>query len=438
MLRGIYGDPERYKETYWCRFEGRYFAGDGAKIDDDGYFWLLGRVDDVMNVSGHRISTTEVESALVDHPKVAEAAVVGAKDDTTGQAIIAYVTVKGGTETSAELGEELRQHVAKKIGPTARPKTIIFTDDLPKTRSRQDHAPAARATSPRAATSATPPRSPTPRVVDEITQAGRGIAAPRSRRVTSTPDNWRWRDGAVGRRAGRRLRHRRRAVRRGRPPALHRAAGGADWEAFFARLRRRSAHRRGGAAARRCSTRACAIVLLTGRPIRVQRQTLAWLTATSCGGTCCDARHRRLPGGHASSSNGRSASSRDHGFDLRLAFEDDRRNVAMFHARASRASTSTPGTTSSGQLRSTFRRMQAKGTTEWIDLLDPDEEELRRCWPTDLHCRALEVLLAPHTHADEPRPEARVPRLVRVRRAARAGDREGGRPRRTTKRSTCS
>jgi len=135
MLRGIYGDPERYKETYWSRFDGRYFAGDGCKIDDDGYFWLLGRVDDVMNVSGHRISTTEVESALVDHAKVAEAAVVGANDETTGQAIMAYVTVKGGMDTNTELGEELRRHVAKKIGPTARPKTVIFTDELPKTRS---------------------------------------------------------------------------------------------------------------------------------------------------------------------------------------------------------------------------------------------------------------------------------------------------------------
>jgi acetyl-CoA synthetase len=135
MLRGIYGDPERYKDTYWSRFDGRYFAGDGCKIDDDGYFWLLGRVDDVMNVSGHRISTTEVESALVDHPQVAEAAVVGANDATTGQAIMAYVTVKGGSATSTEFGEELRQHVAKKIGPTARPKTVIFTDELPKTRS---------------------------------------------------------------------------------------------------------------------------------------------------------------------------------------------------------------------------------------------------------------------------------------------------------------
>jgi acetyl-CoA synthetase len=135
MLRGIYGDPKRYQETYWSRFEGRYFAGDGAKLDGDGYFWLLGRVDDVMNVSGHRVSTTEVESALVHHPSVAEAAVVGAKDETTGQAIIAFVTLKMGVESNVEHGEELRRHVAAKIGAIARPKTIIFTDDLPKTRS---------------------------------------------------------------------------------------------------------------------------------------------------------------------------------------------------------------------------------------------------------------------------------------------------------------
>jgi acetyl-CoA synthetase len=135
MLRGIYGDPERYRETYWSRFGDRYFAGDGAKLDDDGYFWLLGRVDDVMNVSGHRVSTTEVESALVDHPTVAEAAVVGAKDDTTGQAIIAFVTLKGGNEPSEEHGQALRRHVSTKIGAIARPKTIVFTDDLPKTRS---------------------------------------------------------------------------------------------------------------------------------------------------------------------------------------------------------------------------------------------------------------------------------------------------------------
>ncbi len=135
MLRGIWGDPERYKETYWSEYEGRYFAGDGAKIDDDGYIWFLGRVDDVMNVSGHRISTTEVESALVDHDAVAEAAVVGANDPTTGQAIVGYVILKGRYEASPELVEEIRQHVAKKIGPTARPKAVAVVPDLPKTRS---------------------------------------------------------------------------------------------------------------------------------------------------------------------------------------------------------------------------------------------------------------------------------------------------------------
>ena len=132
MLRGIWGDPERYRQTYWSRFEGRYFAGDGAKLDEDGYLWLLGRVDDVMNVSGHRISTTEVESALVSHPSVAEAAVVGANDATTGQAIIAYVTLRGGMQVDERV---LREHVAKEIGAIAKPKTIYFTPDLPKTRS---------------------------------------------------------------------------------------------------------------------------------------------------------------------------------------------------------------------------------------------------------------------------------------------------------------
>jgi acetyl-CoA synthetase len=135
MLRGIWGDPERYHATYWSRFEGRYFAGDGARLDDDGYFWLLGRVDDVMNVSGHRVSTTEVESALVDHPSVAEAAVVGANDAVTGQAIIAFVTLKGGHGPGEEHAQELRRHVTTRIGPIARPKTVVFTDDLPKTRS---------------------------------------------------------------------------------------------------------------------------------------------------------------------------------------------------------------------------------------------------------------------------------------------------------------
>jgi acetyl-CoA synthetase len=135
MLRGVWGDPERYRDTYWARFPGRYFAGDGAKVDDDGYLWLLGRVDDVMNVSGHRISTTEVESALVDHPAVAEAAVVGASDPTTGQAIVGYVILRGGVEGTDDLREEVRRHVATKLGAIARPRAVIIVPDLPKTRS---------------------------------------------------------------------------------------------------------------------------------------------------------------------------------------------------------------------------------------------------------------------------------------------------------------
>jgi acetyl-CoA synthetase len=135
MLRGIYGDPERYWQTYWSRFPGMYFAGDGAKRDEEGYFWLLGRVDDVMNVSGHRLSTTEIESALVSHPAVAEAAVVGAPDPVTGEAINAFVILRRGTEPSDGLGKELRDHVATKISPIAKPKSLMFTPDLPKTRS---------------------------------------------------------------------------------------------------------------------------------------------------------------------------------------------------------------------------------------------------------------------------------------------------------------
>jgi acetyl-CoA synthetase len=139
MLRGIWGDPERYKETYWSRFKDMYFAGDGAKKDEDGDIWLLGRVDDVMNISGHRLSTTEIESALVSHPKVAEAAVVGAADETTGQAVVAFVILRGDAgydESQAEaVIAELRNHVAKEIGPIAKPRSIMVVAELPKTRS---------------------------------------------------------------------------------------------------------------------------------------------------------------------------------------------------------------------------------------------------------------------------------------------------------------
>ncbi len=141
MLRTIWGDDQRYIDTYWSRFQGLYFPGDGAKRDDDGDLWLLGRVDDVMLISGHNISTTEVESALVSHPKVAESAVVGATDPTTGQAIVAFVIVKAGAIPETDAGEgdalvrELRDHVAKTLGPIAKPRQIMLVAELPKTRS---------------------------------------------------------------------------------------------------------------------------------------------------------------------------------------------------------------------------------------------------------------------------------------------------------------
>ena len=141
MLRGIWGDPERYKDTYWSRFGPEYyFAGDGAKYDDKGNIWILGRVDDVMNVSGHRLSTAEIESALVSHPRVAEAAVVGASDETTGQAVVAFVILRqesggsGGAE-GEDLAQELRGHVGEQIGPIAKPRQVMIVDELPKTRS---------------------------------------------------------------------------------------------------------------------------------------------------------------------------------------------------------------------------------------------------------------------------------------------------------------
>ncbi|NKX52656.1 AMP-binding protein, partial [Arthrobacter deserti] len=137
MLRGIWGDPQRFKDTYWSRFENMYFAGDGAKRDEDGDIWLLGRVDDVMNVSGHRLSTTEIESALVSHPAVAEAAVGGAADETTGEAVVAFVILRGSAAQAAggDIVTELRNHVGAEIGPIAKPRQILVVPELPKTRS---------------------------------------------------------------------------------------------------------------------------------------------------------------------------------------------------------------------------------------------------------------------------------------------------------------
>jgi acetyl-CoA synthetase len=135
MMRTIWGDPDRYVQQYWSRFPGMYFTGDGARRDEDGYYWLLGRVDDVLNVAGHRIGTMEVESALVSHPAVAEAAVIGISDELKGQAVAAFVTPRGGAQADNALASELREHVAKKIGAIARPDKVFFTAELPKTRS---------------------------------------------------------------------------------------------------------------------------------------------------------------------------------------------------------------------------------------------------------------------------------------------------------------
>jgi acetyl-CoA synthetase len=135
MLRTIYGDPERYKKQYWSEIPGMYFTGDGARRDEDGYFWIMGRIDDVINVSGHRIGTMEVESSLVSHPTVAEAAVVGRPDEMKGQGIVAFVTLAAGHDAQSTLKDELKGHVAKTIGSFAKPDEIRFTDQLPKTRS---------------------------------------------------------------------------------------------------------------------------------------------------------------------------------------------------------------------------------------------------------------------------------------------------------------
>ena len=224
MLRGIYGDPERYQETYWSRFEGRYFAGDGAKIDDDGYLWLLGRVDDVMNVSGHRISTTEVESALVDHPAVAEAAVVGANDDTTGQAIVAYVILQGGIEADATSSARSSASTwPPRSAPTARPKTVIFTDDLPKTRCGKIMRRLLRDVAEGRDLGDTTTLAD-PGVVEEIRdRAADGAPGGLTGWSAASPEVRRWHGGAPRRgraRARGRVRHGRRAVRRRRPPAL--------------------------------------------------------------------------------------------------------------------------------------------------------------------------------------------------------------------------
>ena len=135
MLRGLWGDPKRFVETYWSEVKHAYFTGDGCRQDKDGYFWIVGRIDDVLNVAGHRIGTAEVESALVSHPSVAEAAVVGRPDELKGQALVCFVTLKTGIKATPELKNELRNHIGKEIGPVAKPDEVRFAEALPKTRS---------------------------------------------------------------------------------------------------------------------------------------------------------------------------------------------------------------------------------------------------------------------------------------------------------------
>jgi acetyl-CoA synthetase len=135
MLRGIWGDPERFKQVYWSEVKDAYFTGDGCRQDQDGYFWIVGRIDDVLNVAGHRIGTAEVESAIVSNPKVAEAAVVGRPDELKGQALVAFVTLKTGVKADPSLRDEIRNHVAREIGPVAKPDDVRFAEGLPKTRS---------------------------------------------------------------------------------------------------------------------------------------------------------------------------------------------------------------------------------------------------------------------------------------------------------------
>ena len=328
MLRGIWGDPQRYRDTYWSRFDGKYFAGDGAKRDDEGYFWLLGRVDDIMLVSGHNISTTEVESALVDHPAVAEAAVVGKADDTTGQAIAAFVTLRAGVEPRDDLVEELRNHVAELIGPIAKPKSILFTEELPKTRSGKIMRRLLRDVAQDQALGDTTTLAD-PTVVDGI--KSRYLAAAPDRRLRSalaarTLDLAR--RAARARRRGRR-RHRRRALRCVAPPALPRVAAPGLARRSSTRAVRTGSSRRSETVLELLDP-ALQIVLLTARPHRVHHLTEAWLRRYDIR---WDLLIMRPWGDYELARDFKELTVwelRSAGFELRLAFEDDRRNVEMF------------------------------------------------------------------------------------------------------------
>ena len=335
MLRGIWGDPERYRDTYWCRFDGKYFAGDGAKRDDEGYFWLLGRVDDIMLVVGpQHLARPRSSRALVDHPAVAEAAVVGKTDDTTGQAIAAFVILRGGNEPSDALVEELRDHVAKLIGPIAKPKSILFTEELPKTRSGKIMRRLLRNVAEDQALGDTTTLAD-PGVVDGIksrylVDRARRRTERRSACATSPSTG----PGATSRSSPGR------AVvvdidgvlsDAAEPPALHRGAA-PRLARVLRRVRRRPGHRGGAGAARppRPDARGscCSPPGRTGCTTSPRRGC----AATRSAGTCSSCGRGATTSCPATSSSRRSGSCATYGFDLRLGFEDDRRNVEMFRS----------------------------------------------------------------------------------------------------------
>ena len=340
MLRGVWGDPERYRDTYWSRFPGKYFAGDGAKRDDDGDYWLLGRVDDVMLVSGHNISTAEVEHALVGHPAVAEAAVVGTKDATTGQAISAFVILRAGNEPSDALVADLRDHVGQHHRPDRQARRRSCSPRTSPRRARARSCAGSCATSPKTRRSATPPRSPTRRW-----SRGSRLATspPPPTRTEAVEQQWRSHGGpdtspstgpGTTGRSSPAPRSSSTSTACSPTPSSRQhylEAPRRDWNAFF---------------------EACGddpvieemkvlldlldpdlrIVLLTARPERVHHLTEAWLRRYRIR---WDVLLMRPWGDYDMARDFKQASVwdlRNYGFELRLAFEDDRRNVAMFRS----------------------------------------------------------------------------------------------------------
>ena len=281
MLRGIWGDPERYRETYWSTYEGRYFAGDGARVDEDGYLWILGRVDDVMNVSGHRISTAEVESALVDHEAVAEAAVVGATDDVTGQAIVGYVILVGSAEASDELREEIRPARGEEARPHRPSEGRVPRADCRRPVPARSCA-ACCATSPTAATWATPRPSPIPASFPAIAEGTADNDEVETRRSHGSSRQLDLQHRSTDRRPDRRARSRRCHLRCHPSPALSRGRGvqGQGLDRLLHACVDDSVIAHGRALAASVSPAVC-LVILTARIDDIRDATIGWLTTNN-------------------------------------------------------------------------------------------------------------------------------------------------------------